>query len=712
MIATGVSMIGASSPAVLGAETTSAYRPVQPFRAGDTRTNEGFARLDDHTLRLQVGGRDGVPSDAVAVAITMVATNGQAPGHALTYRAGEARPNASNINYEPFETYSTGAIVPLSAGGAIDVYTLTPVDIIIDVTGYFVPVQSSRAGRFVGVEPLRVMDTRTSTPFKAGEIRDVTIPVAWTNATGALVTLTVTSPNVPGFFTAYATGVKPETSTVNVPTRDSTRATTAIVPISNKVMKLYSSHGGNVIVDVIGFFTSPFAELSSEGLYVPTSAKRQLDTRSSASLGAGEARSFDVEGGVAVGSLTMVSPRQAGFATVYANGTPKPATSMLNATDDLAIANMAVTRVSKLGATVYSSANAHYIFDQFGHFTADLAEVVGPTAPQTPTPPPAPRTPTPTTPPPSSGCGVSELLVPSCGVWLGATTPSRDGSFDFDRGLTEYENVAQNTPDILHFYKNGAQKFPTAGEIAQSQRPGKQRSLLLYNWKPSRDTWREIANGAADSEIATVAASLKKYPHKVFLNIYHEPEDNVKTSATSGMTAKDYADMYRYVVNKLDGHGVTNAVYVWNPMGYYGWRHFFDDLYPGHDYVDWMCFDPYATDNRFDHFGELINDIRTDLNWPGFYNWATTKAPGKPLMMCEWGVDVVGNSNPASVLDVDATSIMAKYPLLKAVVYFNDNGRWDTRLTNTTTKGTALGNAYRNFANQPIFNTTDPSTAP
>ena len=79
--------------------------------------------------------------------------------------------------------------------------------------------------------------------------------------------------------------------------------------------------------------------------------------------------------------------------------------------------------------------------------------------------------------------------------------------YDYARGLGEYEAVAQNVPDILHFYKTGATTFPTADEIGMSQRPGRQRSLLFYNWKPSTSlTWREIANGGADENIRMVVA--------------------------------------------------------------------------------------------------------------------------------------------------------------------------------------------------------------
>ncbi len=323
-----------------------------------------------------------------------------------------------------------------------------------------------------------------------------------------------------------------------------------------------------------------------------------------------------------------------------------------------------------------------------------------------PVPPPVP-------PPAESGeCTISEILVPSCGVWLGASTPSSDGRYDYDRGLAEYEAVAQNTPDILHFYKRGAQRFPTAGEIAQAERPDRQRSLLLYNWKPSMQrTWAEVAAGRADADIDAVAASLRAYPHRLFLNIFHEPEDNVRLESGSGYTPQDYADMYRHVVDRLRFLGVDNVVYVWNPMGWVGWRHLFDGLYPGDDYVDWICYDPYARNDRQPDLAGIINTERPDLDWPGFYEWATAKAPGTPLMLCEWGVDLRSNSDPASILGGDIDEQLARFPALKGLVYWNDIDRVNARIDVTTDAGRALGEAYRRFANRSVFNAMTPDAA-
>ena len=410
----GSLVVGNTSPTASGITfSTSAFVQVDPYRAADTRTGEGFRQIDDRTFRVKVAGVNGVPADVSAVAITMVATNATAPGFALTYPAGEQRPDSSNLNYTHSSTFSTGAIVPLSADGSLDVYTLTDVDIIIDVTGAFVPRQTSRSGRFRAVEPYRAMDSRNTTAFSAGETRTVDLPVVTKNATAAMVTLTGTGPNNPGYFTAWAEGRVPATSTVNLPTADATRATTAIVPLSNKSLKVFSSHGGNLIIDVIGFFTGPYGEDSDEGLFVPMMPERRLDTRDTFAMGADESRSFTVDGGVAVGSLTMVEPAGPGFGSLFANGTQVPRTSMVNSTTESVIANLAVSRVGDAGVSVHSSTYSHFVFDQFGYFTADT---VAPTAPEAPVLPPTPAPAPEPTPAPTPTAGSDASVVGLHGV--------------------------------------------------------------------------------------------------------------------------------------------------------------------------------------------------------------------------------------------------------------------------------------------------------
>src|SRR5205085_927846 len=80
---------------------------------------------------------------------------------------------------------------------------------------------------------------------------------------------------------------------------------------------------------------------------------------------------------------------------------------------------------------------------------------------------------------------------------------------------------------------------------------------------------------------------------------------------------------------------------------------------------------------------------RTSPNFPGFYTWATTKHPAKPIMVAEWGVydaskTVVGKNKAA----VYATVLpqLAKLPQIKGLVYFDtakDQSGHDIRMDDT-----------------------------
>jgi hypothetical protein len=337
---------------------------------------------------------------------------------------------------------------------------------------------------------------------------------------------------------------------------------------------------------------------------------------------------------------------------------------------------------------IYSQQGSHYVFDQTGYFTGAPVEQTAPLP-----------------------CSVTPLLVPTCGAWLGASTVSKAGlrtSEGYATGLNEYEQSVGNVPDILHFYKSGAQVFPNASELAMANRPGKQRSLLFYNWKPSTSiSWRQIADGGADREIETVANGLKKYNRKLFLTIWHEPENDV---GGSGRSEADYVAMYRYTVNKLRSHGVNNVVFVMNYMGFFGWADMFDGLYPGDDVVDWIAYDPYGLSGH-DDFGMFLDTKKQGFE--GFYTWATKKAPGKPIMLAEWGFHLPETPSAPQILDGAVPILQSRFPAVKALVYWHDDlGNFKVRLDQSTAIGEAFAAAYSRFAKNPYFNTTSTASAP
>ena len=148
-----------------------------------------------------------------------------------------------------------------------------------------------------------------------------------------------------------------------------------------------------------------------------------------------------------------------------------------------------------------------------------------------------------------------------------------------------------------------------------------------------------------------------------------------------------------------------------NYMGFAKWADVVDPLYPGDDVVDWIAYDPYGAEAQNDIAHILNRPNRTD--WPGFYEWATAKAPDKPIMLGEWGINLLVQPIAPEILTDAAGTIRRQFPMLKALVYWN--GRLDTmapRIDQTTELGIEYGEAYRKFANDEYFNLTSPDSAP
>ncbi|MFL6128118.1 MAG: DNRLRE domain-containing protein [Mycobacteriales bacterium] len=282
--------------------------------------------------------------------------------------------------------------------------------------------------------------------------------------------------------------------------------------------------------------------------------------------------------------------------------------------------------------------------------------------------------------PPGTGlqrptCPVSEILVPGCGLWLGIA-PGAFTSTPRDVALRRTEGQVQRPFDVFHAYHTNDQLFPTPAERAAATEPGRPRQLYL-NWKPATDmTWRRIADGGADARIDRLAAHIRTtFPHRFFLTIWHEPENDVNPAAGSGMTAGDFAAMFRHVAQRLRAQGAIRPVIVMNYMGYTKWavQPWFSALYPGDDVVDWIGWDPYATGGtdgyRSGDFSTLVN--RPSGSWPGFYNWVTRSHPDKPIMLAEWGVfrSAANPAGTAAFFD-SVRSQLPRFPRLKGLLYF------------------------------------------
>jgi hypothetical protein len=331
----------------------------------------------------------------------------------------------------------------------------------------------------------------------------------------------------------------------------------------------------------------------------------------------------------------------------------------------------------------------------------------------TPTVPtaPAPAT-TPTA--PGATCTVDAKLIPSCGVLWGAAA----GGFSTaprDTALKTFEQKSGRTATVFHTYHKGDEQFPTTAEIAMTKDPTAPRTLM-ENWKVAYGTtWAKVAAGTMDARIDREAAHLKAtFTTPFFLVLHHEPENDVNPKTGSGMTAKDFAAMYRHTILRLRADGVTNVVSTIAYMNYEKWNNssWWYDMYPGDDVIDWIGVDSYLNAQvggfHSGDFTSLMNRTQTGHSFPGFYTWATTHHPAKPIMVAEWGVydssTTPTGQNKANVYNTVLKDLDAM-PAIKGLLYFEtakDQSGHQILMDDTTQAHTA----FRKIAADPRFNIT------
>jgi hypothetical protein len=133
------------------------FTAMAPARLLDTRANQ--RRSGGSTLELQVANRNGIPSNASAVALNLAAVTPSGAGFITAFPCGATRPETATVNHETRPATSNSTIVKIGAGGKICLYTLSATDIVVDVTGWF-----PAGADFTAIDPDRAVDTRPPEP--------------------------------------------------------------------------------------------------------------------------------------------------------------------------------------------------------------------------------------------------------------------------------------------------------------------------------------------------------------------------------------------------------------------------------------------------------------------------------------------------------------------------------------------------------------------
>jgi hypothetical protein len=251
---------------------TAPFSPITPARIFESRpasTVDGQQAnvgklVANATTQVRVGGRAGVPLSAAVAALNITVADPAAAGFVTVYPCGEAKPNASTVNFRAGQTVANLTLSKLGTDGRICVISDQSTHLIVDVTAFAPPATTLgnlSPARLLDSRPAATVDGRYSNTLKLRANVVVDLPVSGrasvpAGASTAALNITIVDPASAGFLTAYPCGTaKPNTSNVNF-TAGQTVANLSILKIGDggKVC-LVSDQPSHLIVDITTFDT-------------------------------------------------------------------------------------------------------------------------------------------------------------------------------------------------------------------------------------------------------------------------------------------------------------------------------------------------------------------------------------------------------------------------------------------------------------------------
>jgi subtilisin family serine protease len=371
------------------------YAPLSPARLADTRSGQQTAdginpRVGmvpaGGVLTVPVLGRVGIPAAGVdAVALNVTVTQPASSGFLTVYPSGEARPLASNLNFEAGQTIPNMVIAKVGTDGQVSFFVPSATHIIVDISGYYPTVDA-----YTPLSPSRLADTRQTAILQGGQTLRVPVlgrgGVAVSDVGAVALNVTVVGAQGSGFVTVFPTlETRPLASNLNYSAGQTIPNMVISKVGSDGSVSIFSTTTTQIVVDVAGYF--PVA-----GLYNPLSPARLADTRpgqqtidhvneGTSAVGPGQSLRVRVlgRGGVpasgvsaVVVNVTAVAPTNNGFASVFPAGDAVPNASNLNFTAGRTIPNLVIAKVGADGSiSIFNAAGStHFVVDVAGWFAS------------------------------------------------------------------------------------------------------------------------------------------------------------------------------------------------------------------------------------------------------------------------------------------------------------------------------------------------------
>lgn len=269
--------------------------------------------------------------------------------------------------------------------------------------------------------------------------------------------------------------------------------------------------------------------------------------------------------------------------------------------------------------------------------------------------------------PTPGNCVPNAILVNPCRPWFGAAARGNPGAANNRIAQFTYlETLIGHQMDLYHEYDQPNTPPLSSDAIHFATRPN---TYIYVNWKPASN-WAAAggSNATVNAEIDKAAANIKKIaPRKIFLTVWHEPENDVSpgTASCPGLKGSagspaQYKAMWQNVRNRFNKAGVNNVVWVMNYMNYRPWQCLVPQLWPGNNLVDWVTFEAYNApyDANYPSFTTKVGDM---------YNLLTSKTDATHAFTSKpWGLGEFGDCK-----STDQSKVYAYYDQMKAAIDTN-----------------------------------------
>ena len=272
----------------------------------------------------------------------------------------------------------------------------------------------------------------------------------------------------------------------------------------------------------------------------------------------------------------------------------------------------------------------------------------------------------------------SSILEPASGVLLGQF---------YGAGSIDQTRLKLGRTPVIHLAYYG---WPTdwTGSVTQADLAASR--IPLISWEPHNIDFAKIIDGSLDATIIARANGSKALGKKFFLDFAAEMNGD---EAWSGNNAALYVSAYRHIHDLFVAAGANNVVWAWCPnvTDTDGGNRTTMDYYPGDAYVDWTGVDGYnwgTKNGGWQTFQQVFQNI-----------YPLLAARKKPILIGEMASAEAGGDKGKWIDDILPT-LRNRFPLIKAVVWFDINKEADWRISSSA----ASEAAFIRMVNNPYFN--------